>query len=61
MVRIAFIHNSFPAGGAERVTVDIARYLSGLGGYTGGRAPLTHVRVWLLRQCEGSEPEANAY
>lgn len=33
MVRIAFIHNSFPAGGAERVTVDIARYLSGLGGY----------------------------
>lgn len=33
MVRIAFIHNNFPAGGAERVTVDIARYLSGFGGY----------------------------
>lgn len=33
MVRIAFIHNSFPAGGAERVTVDIARYLKGFGSY----------------------------
>ena len=33
MVRIAFIHNSFPAGGAERVTVDIARYLKRFGGY----------------------------
>ncbi len=33
MVRIAFIHNSFPAGGAERVTVDIARYLKCFGGY----------------------------
>lgn len=30
-------------------------------GRAGGRAPLTHVRVWLLRQCEGSEPEANAF
>lgn len=33
MTRIAFIHNSFPAGGAERVTVDIARYLSAFGNY----------------------------
>ncbi len=33
MVRIAFIHYSFPAGGAERVTVDIARYLKCFGGY----------------------------
>lgn len=33
MVRIAFIHNSFPAGGAERVTADIARYLKRFGGY----------------------------
>ena len=33
MTRIAFIHNSFPAGGAERVTVDIARYLSTFGNY----------------------------
>ena len=24
MTRIAFVHNSFPAGGAERVTIDIA-------------------------------------
>lgn len=28
MTRIAFIHNSFPAGGAERITIDIARYLA---------------------------------
>ena len=33
MIRIAFIHNNFPAGGAERVTVDIARYLSTCEGY----------------------------
>lgn len=33
MVRIAFIHSRFPAGGAERVTIDIARYLHSLGGY----------------------------
>ena len=33
MVRIAFIHNYFPAGGAERVTIDIAGYLSLLQGY----------------------------
>lgn len=33
MIRIAFIHNRFPAGGAERITVDIARYLHETGGY----------------------------
>lgn len=33
MIRIAFIHNNFPAGGAERVTLDIANYLSGYAGY----------------------------
>lgn len=33
MTRIAFIHNSFPAGGAERVTVDIAGYLNAFGNY----------------------------
>lgn len=33
MIRIAFVHNSFPAGGAERVTVDIASYLNSYGGY----------------------------
>ena len=27
MTNIAFIHGRFPAGGAERVTIDIARYL----------------------------------
>ena len=27
MIKVAFIHNNFPAGGAERVTIDIARYL----------------------------------
>ncbi len=33
MKRIAFIHGRFPAGGAERITIDIARYLSDKGGY----------------------------
>lgn len=33
MIKIAFIHNNFPAGGAERVTIDIARYLKTCGGY----------------------------
>ena len=32
-MRIAFIHNAFPAGGAERITTDIARYLKSQGGY----------------------------
>lgn len=32
-MRIAFIHNSFPAGGAERITIDIARYLKSQSGY----------------------------
>lgn len=29
MSKIAFIHNRFPAGGAEKVTLDIARYFKG--------------------------------
>lgn len=33
MVTIAFVHNRFPAGGAERITIDIARYLKGVGNY----------------------------
>ena len=33
MTRIAFIHNRFPAGGAERITMDIASYLSSFGNY----------------------------
>lgn len=33
MVRIAFIHSRFPAGGAERITIDVARYLKSVGGY----------------------------
>lgn len=33
MPRIAFIHNHFPAGGAERVTIDIARFLKDFDGY----------------------------
>lgn len=33
MTRIAFIHSRFPAGGAERITIDIARYLKKVGGY----------------------------
>lgn len=32
-MRIAFVHSRFPAGGAERITVDIARYLRKVGGY----------------------------
>ena len=33
MKRLAFIHGSFPAGGAERVTINIAEYLKLVGGY----------------------------
>ncbi len=33
MVTVAFVHNRFPAGGAERITIDIARYLKGVDGY----------------------------
>lgn len=33
MTKVAFVHNGFPAGGAERITIDIARYLKGVGGY----------------------------
>lgn len=33
MIKVAFIHNNFPSGGAERVTIDIARYLSTCEGY----------------------------
>lgn len=32
-MRIAFVHNSFPGGGAERITMDIARYLRPFGTY----------------------------
>lgn len=28
MPKIAFVHNRFPAGGAERITIDIAKYLN---------------------------------
>lgn len=43
MPKIAFIHNNFPSGGAERVTIDIARYLSSFEGY----------RVYVLATCFG--------
>ncbi len=33
MIKVAFIHNNFPAGGAERITIDIARYLKAQGGW----------------------------
>lgn len=33
MIKVAFVHSRFPAGGAERITIDIARYLKGIGGY----------------------------
>lgn len=33
MIKVAFVHNCFPAGGAERVTTDIAGYLRACGGY----------------------------
>ena len=29
MKKVAFVHDIFPGGGAERVTIDIAKYLSG--------------------------------
>ena len=49
MTRIAFVHNSFPAGGAERITIDIARHLKDLGGY--------EVFVYATRVTEGLMPE----
>ena len=33
MTRVALIQSRFPAGGAERITIDIARYLRQVGGY----------------------------
>lgn len=44
-VKIAFIHNNFPAGGAERVTIDVARYLSSFEGY--------NIYVYASRIAEG--------
>ena len=49
MTRIAFVHNSFPAGGAERVTIDIARHLKSVGGY--------EVFVYATRLTEELRPE----
>jgi glycosyltransferase involved in cell wall biosynthesis len=45
MIKVAFVHNRFPAGGAERVTIDIARYLSRFEGY--------EVYVYASRIAEG--------
>ncbi len=47
-MRIAFVHGRFPAGGAERITIDIARYLKGVGGY--------EVFVYTSRLHEGMMP-----
>ena len=47
-MRIAFVHGRFPAGGAERITIDIARYLKGVGGY--------EVFVYTSRLNEGMMP-----
>lgn len=44
-MKIAFVHNTFPAGGAERITLDIARYLSTQDGY--------EVYVYASRKSEG--------
>lgn len=49
MTKIAFIHNTFPSGGAERVTIDIARHLSTLGGY--------EVFVYATRLADGLMPK----
>lgn len=49
MTKIAFIHNTFPAGGAERVTIDIARHLAGCRGY--------EVYVYATRLVEELMPE----
>ena len=49
MTRIAFVHNSFPAGGAERITIDIARDLKAFGKY--------EVFVYATRLTEGLMPE----
>ena len=44
-MKIAFIHNNFPAGGAERVTIDVARYLSSFEDY--------NIYVYASRIAEG--------
>lgn len=44
-MRIAFVHNTFPAGGAERITLDVARYLCSQEGY--------EVFVYASRKSEG--------
>lgn len=49
MTKIAFIHNTFPSGGAERVTIDIARHLAGCKGY--------EVYVYATRLVEELMPE----
>lgn len=49
MTRIAFVHNTFPSGGAERITTDIARHLSHIGEYK--------VFVYATRVVEGLMPE----
>ena len=49
MTRIAFVHGSFPAGGAERITIDIARHLSFLSEY--------EVFVYTTRVVEELMPE----
>lgn len=52
MKNIAFIHNSFPAGGAERITMDIARYLSTFSDYR-VFVYVTHLKEELLpKYCE---------
>ncbi|MBQ8271986.1 MAG: glycosyltransferase [Tidjanibacter sp.] len=52
MVKVAFIHNRFPSGGAERVTIDIAKYLSQCDGY--------EVYVYASRVAEELLPEQAA-
>ena len=52
MVTIAFVHSRFPAGGAERITIDIARYLKGIGGY---RAYVYTTRVNQMLMPEDSD------
>lgn len=52
MVKVAFVHNRFPSGGAERVTIDIAKYLSQCDGY--------EVYVYASRVAEELLPEQAA-
>lgn len=54
MKKVAFIHNSFPAGGAERITIDIARFLCSTGEYDKTVVYATHINTSLFPNSDNS-------